>query len=332
MKKNILLIICILWLLFIWNTSFAYESNCEKVKWLDLNQGIPDDMQKNFKKTLWNEMLTEDGFLRALRNLKKYCCIDAQEGVKESEKDERCKKVNFDDIQNDYPRSPYLLDHIINIMIRRLWPKTYEDLELDKKAAEWEEIVNEYATGTEWNLPAKFDTPFKEYWFNEKCWDTNSRDKFKTQTPKYLVSYYDWTSSVEYKKKLDTQEWWWATINDSDKYKKFEERDLTTKYFNLCQTAINIAFAQGWFDSDDQETMRIQNECLKRINDFISKKIQLYSKYVAIQSNLLLETTYTNYNNYLNSRNETVLNMLTEINNNFFWSLRQIQQVTLKCN
>jgi hypothetical protein len=24
--------------------------------------------------------------------------------------------------------------------------------------------------------------------------------------------------------------------------------------------------------------------------------------------------------------------MLTEINNNFFWSLRQIQQVTLKCN
>jgi hypothetical protein len=87
---------------------------------------------------------------------------------------------------------------------------------------------------------------------------------------------------------------------------------------NLCQTAINIAMAQNLYDSDDQETIRIQNECLKRVNDFVSKKVKLYSKFIIDQSNLLVENSYTNYNNYLNSRNETVLNMLTEINNNFF--------------
>jgi len=328
MKKSILLIICIFWLLIIWNISFAYESNCEAVKWLDLNEGIPKERKGKFKGTLWNEMLTEEGFLRALRNLKKYCCFD----IEQNKDDPNCKKLDFDDIQNDYPKSPYFLDHIINIMIRRLWPKSYEDLELDKKAAEWEKIVDEYATSTDWNLPSKLDNQFKEYWVNDKCWDTNSRGKFKTQTPKYLISYYDWTSSVEYTQKIDTTEEWGATINNIDKYKKFDERDLTTKYFNLCQTAISIAMAQGLFDSDDQETIKIQNECLKRVNDFVSKKVKLYSKYIVDQSNLLLENSYINYNNYLKARNDTVLNMLVEINNNFFWSIKQIQQVTLKCN
>lgn len=328
MKKTILLFICIFWLVFIWNTSFAYVSNCETVKWIDLNQWLSDERKGKFKGTLWYEMLTEEGLLRALRNLKKYCCFD----IEQNRKDPNCKKHDFDDIKNDYPKSPYFLDHIINIMIRRLWPKTYEGIELDKKAAEWEKKVDEYATSTGWNLPSKLDELFKEYWFNDKCWDTNSRGKFKSKTPKYLISYYDWTSAVEYTQKIDTEQQWGATINNIDKYKKFEERDLTTKYMNLCQTAINIAMAQNLYDSDDQETIRIQNECLKRVNDFVSKKVKLYSKFIIDQSNLLVENSYTNYNNYLNSRNETVLNMLTEINNNFFWSLRQIQQVTLKCN
>lgn len=285
-------------------------------------------MKGKFKSTSWYQMLTEEGFLRALRNLKKYCCFDTEQ----NKKDPNCKKLDFDDIQNDYPKSPYFLDHAINIMIRRLWPKTYEGLELDKKAAEWEKIVEEYSTSTEWNLPTKLTELFKEYWLNDKCWDTNSRDKFKTKTPKYLISYYDWTSSVEYTKKIDTTEGWGATINDIDKYKKFEERDLTTKYFNLCQTAISITMQQGLFDSNDQEIIKIQKECLNRINDFVSKKVKLYSKHIINQSNRLVENSYINYNQYLKSRNETVLNTLTEINNNFFWSLRQIQQVTLKCN
>jgi hypothetical protein len=61
-------------------------------------------------------MLTEEGFLRALRNLKKYCCFD----IEQNKDDPNCKKLDYDDIQNDYPKSPYFLDHIINIMIRRL--------------------------------------------------------------------------------------------------------------------------------------------------------------------------------------------------------------------
>jgi hypothetical protein len=77
MKKS-LLIICTLWLLFAWNISFSYTSNCEKVKELELKE-LPEGYKINLNNSLGKELLTEEGLLRAARNLKKYCCFDIKQ-------------------------------------------------------------------------------------------------------------------------------------------------------------------------------------------------------------------------------------------------------------
>ena len=302
--KKFILTVCILWIVFIWNTSFWYKNNCEWLKWTDLNEGIPNSFKAVFKDSLWKEMLTEEGFLRALRNLRKYCCFDAK--AYDQEEMKKCKKIDFDDIKDDYPKTPYFLDHIINVMIRRLWPKSYEGLELDKKAAEREEEVKKYSTSTDWNIPSKLDAKFKEYWFNDKCRDTTTRDKLKIEIPKYLISYYDGTSDAEYTKIIENKEEWSTTINDSAKYKKIEEWDLTTKYLNICQTAVYINMKLGLFDDNDEDTYKAQKKCEKTVNDLIDKKVKLYSTHITIQTNLVMQNSLDNFKINLDNRNETL--------------------------
>ena len=328
--KKIIVTVCILWLVFIWNISFWYKDNCSRVKGTDLNKGIPDSILAIFKSSQWKEMLTEEGLKRALRNLRKYCCFDAK--VYDDEEMKSCKKADFDDIWDDYPKTPYFLDHIINIMIRRLWPKTYEGVELDKKAAEWEEKVKEYSTSTEWNLPSKLDELYKEYWLNDKCRDTSTRDKLTVKTPKYLISYYDGTSDAEYTKKIENTQEWGTTMNDSAKYKKIEEWDLTTKYLNLCQTAVYMNMKRWLFDDNDEDTITAQSLCVWKVNNLLNKKVDLYSTHIKNQTNLLMQEMLKNTNNNYQNRNENLTNTITKTNNYFFWVLRMIQQITLKCN
>ncbi len=327
MKKSILAI-SIISLLFIWNISFAYKSDCAAVSWVDLKNWLTEGMKLSFKWSYWNELITEKGLVRAYRNLKKYCCFDTEE----LKNDKTCKKSDFDDIWKDYPKSQYFLDHIINIMLRRLWPKTYEGLELDEKAAEWEKIVEEFATDTNWALPQKLESKYKEYWLNDKCWEISTRWKVKTQVPKYLISYYDWTSPWTYAGKIEKTENWWTTINDVEKFKKINDWDLTTKYENLCQIWIYQAIKQWRFDDTDQDTITIQKNCLNKIKKILQDKAELYSKFITTETNLLMQNSIRNYNNYLTSRSITVDNTAVRANNYLFWVLRLIQQITLKCN
>jgi hypothetical protein len=327
MKKS-LITVSILSLLFICNISFAYESDCLFVSWIDLKNGLSESMEINYKNSLWKELLTEKGLLRAVRNLKKYCCFN----LNWAKDDKTCKKVDYDDIKDDYPKTPYLLDHILNIMLRRLWPKTYEGLDLDEKAAKREEELEKFATDPEWALPQKLDTLYKEYWLNNQCWDDTSRNKFKSKNPKYIISHYDWTSIWTFISKIENTEQWGTSINDREKFKKINERDLTTKYLNLCQVGIYLSAKQWRFDNSDQNTILIQKNCLNKVNDILQKKATLYWKLITTQSNLLMQNTLTNYNNYLTSRSTTVDSSATKANNYLFWVLRLIQQVTLKCS
>jgi hypothetical protein len=58
---------------------------------------------------------------KALTNLKKYCCFNTEE----LKLDKICEKLEKKDKDNDYPKSPFLIDHILSVMVRRLDYKNY---------------------------------------------------------------------------------------------------------------------------------------------------------------------------------------------------------------
>jgi len=304
---------------------FSYDAGCIYVEGIDFSNGIPQNIKDKYNNSLWREFLTEKWLLRALRNLKKYCCFDAKKLVW----DKYCKKADYDDIKNNYPKSTYLFDHILSVMVRRLDSYNYEWVDMDKKAKEWLDFFNEYATKPEWAVPTEFINKYKKYRSDDNCRDTNW--ELNTKTPRYKISMYDGVSSREFKGVILNTEWW-TSIPDATKYKKMDEWDLTTKYLNVCQTAIILTMSIGGYEYKDQEYYDVQNKCVKIIDDLLEKYTLYYWSVITTQWNLLAQNSLTNYNNYLKSRYNTLNMYLWRANTYRFWVLRMIQQITPKCN
>jgi hypothetical protein len=55
-----------------------------------------------------------------------------------------------------------------------------------------------------------------------------------------------------------------------------DEWDLTTKYLNVCQTAIILTMSIGGYEYKDQEYYDVQNKCVKIIDDLLEKYTLYY--------------------------------------------------------
>jgi len=317
MKKYIL-VISIITLVFIWNTTFSRTSNCEFIKEFDW-EIISDSKKNDFKKALGSWLLTEQGMLKSLTNLKKYCCFNTEE----LKWDKNCEKLRKKDKDNDYPKSPFLIDHILSVMVRRLDYKNYTWVEMDKKAAEWLKFIDEYATKPEWAIPVELTSKYREYRLNDKSWDTKTVWKMKINIPKYKISLYDATSQGWY---LD-----YLSGHDKNKFKKMEDWDLSTKYMNICQISILITQTL-WAYDNNQDMVLDQEKCLKKINEQTRKTALLYWYVEQTQSDQLIKKTHKDYADYWKWRGDTVSATLWKTNTYLFWVIRMIQQITPKCN
>lgn len=328
MKKLLITLILII-TTFIWNNTFSFNSDCEYIKDYDWEEKLPDSIKNMFDDSLGKELLTEKWMIRAIKNLKKYCCFNTEQ----LKWDKNCEQSKYEAIQDDYPKSPYLFDHILSVMVRRLWSSwhNYVWVDMDKKAEEWFNFVAKYAKKKEWANPKEFQAKYKEYRFNDKSREKSEDWKLDTKTPKYKISLYDGTSEWEY---INVIEVWniKSTIKDPDKFKKLDEWDLTTKHLNVCQTAIYLTMKQGRFDSKDESNLRIQNNCLKKIYELDSKYTEYFSKVMTTQSNLLAQNTTSKFKQNIDNRNSIVTSNIWQTNNYRWWVMRMIQQITPKCN
>jgi hypothetical protein len=94
----------------------------------------------------------------ALQNLRAYCC-----STKLISDDKICKNA---DSSNNFPESPYLYDHIIDVAIRKRDGRTDNayKLKVDTKTVEYRNYMNEIATLPEGKSPDTIITKIKELW------------------------------------------------------------------------------------------------------------------------------------------------------------------------
>ncbi len=94
----------------------------------------------------------------ATQNLRAYCCSN-----KLISDEKICENI---DSTNNFPESPYLYDHIIDVAIRKRdgWEKNAYNLEVDAKTVEYRQYMDEIATLPEGESPDEIIKKIKELW------------------------------------------------------------------------------------------------------------------------------------------------------------------------
>jgi len=323
--KRLLVITGILIFFLIGSNSFAYTDNCALVKDYNPYGDLAWNFKTAYENLSWKELLPKNWLKKAIENLKKYCC-------NWSEKEWSCSFENGEQeklkTNNDYPRSPYLYDHLVNVMLRRLSPYPYEDVEKDEKSEEWQTFISWFANNATWGIPQDLLTKYNEYW--------KRSDNRISWFPRYRLSLYNWVSNTAYQivmegvlkdNKVDTKS---NMFKDTDKFEKIADWDLTTKHLNVCQIATNYSRAFWNFDSSDLTLAEAY--CINRVYDILVSYSELYSKYIKIQWNILAQRALENYNNYFNSRTQSINTSVTRSNTYLFWVVKGVWQITSICN
>ncbi len=133
--------------------SFAVESyDCKLVGLISEWAASPTQLDKKF-----GYLLDKDSLTMALQNLRAYCSsaklIDEKIGKNA-------------DSANNFPESPYLYDHLIDVATRKRdwWQSNAYNLEVDAKTVEYRKYMDEVATLPQGKSPDDIIKKIKELW------------------------------------------------------------------------------------------------------------------------------------------------------------------------
>lgn len=249
--------------------------------------------------------ITKEGLHRVLINLKAHCCganiLNNNPAMLTSCKED---KLLLEERTN-YPQSSYLIDHLIDVMMRRLVIEgIYEDVKPDPLAKERVDHINTIAESSEWVIPPVLSKDYNEYWKRE---------------PQYFIPFYNGVSANTYRQAIENDE------KTKQRYSQFSNWNLRTRYQNLCQTAIYLnTILPVTFNS--AELSLAQNQCNKLISTTIQNETNTFSELIIHKSDLLLKESMKNYaNEYLmKTRKDSFIEKLIKMNSNLFWVVRMI--------
>lgn len=249
--------------------------------------------------------ITKEGLHRALINLKTHCCNarilnDNPEMFSSCKKDELLTKE-----RSNYPESSFLIDHLVDVMMRRLTEKeSYQDVPADPIAQQRTQQLNTIATSSEGSIPPALSRTYNDFW------------SFQVQ---YLLPKYNGVSASSYRQALQTQE------TEKASYSNLSSWNLATRYYNLCQNAIYLTSLLPVDFKSEQLTLA-QQRCNQLISTTISEETQMFLALIIHKSDLLLEQTLKSYaNDYLmKTRKESLIDSLVRTNSNLFGVVRMI--------
>jgi hypothetical protein len=124
-----------------WNKVSALAiHDCDTITW---NIALFKNAVFGEKTIKFENVFPDDALTRAIKNLTAYCCEDI---LKQWEKpDERCSDPSLP--KSNYPESPYLFDHLIDVGFRRLeWINNYSDVQVDPTGYARRNAIKEIAT------------------------------------------------------------------------------------------------------------------------------------------------------------------------------------------
>lgn len=323
---NKILIIPIILAFSIFGVSLADDSDCWKFgilsykNWFDIVNTSWETDSYSFTKFLTidqqKKIITKDDLNTAILNLKKYCCENEEWWLKQINPTCKNDEVFFNDNALD---SPYLFDHIFDVIMRRLsWLSgdiniyTKTNMTLDDKWVERRNYITKQATSTWWSNPQIITNEFK---------------KFRTQSPAELG--YDFSQNfnrlfgeLSNQDFLTYVSWSWKNEGSeavANGMKNYDKWTLYDRYLNACAlseyfyTLLNI-----WKNSHDKY-ITINKLANGSCDKIVEKQIKWESSYVSLieqrSSNLFLSNYIEWYKSYLYERQEKLQNLLKDSKN-----------------
>lgn len=344
-KINKILITTLLTSLFIINFSLADESDCSsfatksfKQNWENWFNFITES--RNTDKNIYsnflsidqqNAIIDNDSLNTAALNLKKYCC--EKEPWLPTQDSDTCvqDRVFFND---NALESPYLFDHLFDVIMRRLsgltWEKNiyeYTNMTTDDKWSERRERIMEKA---------------------ENPWGTTPQiiiDQYiqtRKQSPSdlwYNISSKIYASFEKSDKELLTfVSWKWLSQESKDvanALKQYDQRTLYDRYINACALTeyFYSLLNQGINSSDRIETVnKVSNwVCHNSVQTQISAENSYVKLVIQQASNLFLINYIKWYMDYLRGRSDIVKDKQQKIKNDFLDIVNAVPELIREC-
>lgn len=257
--------------------------------------------------------LTKEGLHRALINLKSHCCssnlLNDNSIIKKSCEEDSILIKN----RSNFPQSAFLFDHLVDVMMRRLnVDGNYNEVPVDEKAKERRGITDQIGKQREWALPSTL---------------LNTYNDNRSLQPHLHIPLYNWVSPQEYKQSIEEIE------KTRFPFSKYRERNLNTRYSNLCQSAIYLMTLLP-IDFQSEEILLAQRACNNLIQKTIDNEVYMLSNLIIHKSDLLLLQEMKQYTDQylINTRATKLLENLTSAISNLHGVVRMIPKLISQCN
>jgi len=346
MKKiNKIFIVPVVLLLWILGFSFADNSDCwifaidrfintwdannsfqivKSVRWRD------DFIYSNFLTVeQQTDIIDIDSLNTAILNLKKYCCEKELWWL--SFERETCKadKNSFNPNSLD---SPYLFDHLFDVIMRRLNWLTWENdiyvdtkMTVDEKWAERRSRITEKAEDLSGSDVQSIIDKYKEFWkynlkydiasqMDAQFWDAGNDDFLK-----YVI----WS-------------WWKESEEDiANALRNYKDWSMYDRYHNACALSQYFyALMNVWIKSDDR--IRSINKSARWLcNDAVKQQIVNENRYIWLVAqkewNRFLYNFVNGYISYLHDRRNTLRETQKDIHDRLLDIAKKVPHLVKSC-
>ena len=330
---------------FILNTSLA-ENDCEIFWKLKYNQEgkstnwfeiVNDYREKETEYTKWfltvdqqREIIDNNSLNTAILNLKKYCCDNELWGL--TQDIDTCK-IDEKFFNPNTIDSPYLFDHIFDVIMRRLSWLTWENdiytktnMTGDSKWLERRQRIDEQAENISWANPQVIINKYSNFWKESPLklgYNINNdiHKAFLEHNSNTFLTYAKWN--------------WWSPESKkiANALQNYKERSLRDRYDNACALSeFFYAFlSKAWESSDRNEILKFKNDCNQITSDQVSSEVRYISLVIKKSSNLFLSNYLKWYISYLDKRANNLKSIWKNTTDRFFDTARAVPMLLDKC-
>ena len=305
--------------IWIWDYSKKLGTN-----WFDIVTNARETSSNGLTKLLPPEkqkaIITNNDLNTAMLNLKKYCCENNLWWLHRGDKSCENDSIFFN---NNVPDSPYLFDHLFDVIMRRLnWLSgekniyIQSNMTLDKGGVARRERISNIAESSAGSTP---QTIFDEY---SKVWSgTYKYDITKNNLWKWF-----WESDEILLKDVMT----WETLIALQEY---EQRTLFDRYSNSCALAEYFyTLLRIWTDKTEVKKRLSEWYCQNIINKQINWEKE-YVKLIAKRSSYKFLANYIQwYFSYLYNRQQKLQKLRKDSTDRFLDVARAVPCLQKKCN
>ena len=274
-------------------------------------------------------IIDTDSLNTALLNLKKYCCKNNLWWLSANFK--QCKDDNVF-FNNNALDSPYLFDHIFDVIIRRLngisWDATIytkTNMTVDDKWAERRNRINEKAENISWANPQLIIDKYQEIWSMNKEYDIsdNVDRKFWADSNINFLKYISGLWESQESKDI------------AESLRNYDKRSLFDRYNNACALSeyFYSLFSLGQSSNDRIKTINMIAKwtCKNAVSNQISNENRYVQLVIQKSAYLFLNIYMQSYMNYLQNRSETLKSTRKNTTDRFLDVVRAVPQLIRSC-